>query len=300
MAKKPCQVPGCELPKFAPRHRCVWHWLLTEPIDLQIGMADQRLSAARGAPGFVERARVPAESWPAGTRWCAGCQTFIPTFYAQGSRCKACASLSTYSSHLKKTYGITYDDYRRMFEWQGGRCYICRRRPAKKRLAVDHNHATGEVRGLLCTDGERGCNHAILGNITSLDMAKRIVLYLEDPPLQAMRAGRPVPELVSRGNPAVQKGVHKATPGIGDGVRIGYAEVMAALVAEEGLNAAGERVPRHCAHDITDIRHPMYGGERPPFDTAPLPDTPFGVPCDCRELGAPPAPAGPVDVFADF
>lgn len=45
---------------------------------------------------------------------------------------------------------LTEDDYRRMFEAQGGVCAICREKPKTGRLAVDHIHGTDRVRGLLC------------------------------------------------------------------------------------------------------------------------------------------------------
>jgi Recombination endonuclease VII len=91
---------------------------------------------------------------------------------------------------VEKVYGITPDDYRALFIAQGGRCYICQRKTHSKRLAVDHDHVTGAVRGLLCADNERGCNHAILGNIRDLAMAKRIVAYLEDPPANSVLTSR--------------------------------------------------------------------------------------------------------------
>lgn len=64
---------------------------------------------------------------------------------------------------LKAQYGITLDDYEELLNRQGGGCGICKAKPkARKRslmpiLFVDHNHTTGEVRGLLCPS----CNNAI-------------------------------------------------------------------------------------------------------------------------------------------
>lgn len=61
-------------------------------------------------------------------------------------------------ARLMYEYGITFADYERMNETQKGLCAICVK-PCRtgKKLCVDHNHATGQVRGLLC----RGCNSAI-------------------------------------------------------------------------------------------------------------------------------------------
>ena len=54
-------------------------------------------------------------------------------------------------------YGMTADQYREMLALQDGCCAICRRKPTGRRLAVDHEHRTGRVRGLLCD----ACNRAI-------------------------------------------------------------------------------------------------------------------------------------------
>jgi hypothetical protein len=51
---------------------------------------------------------------------------------------------------LRNMYGITIDQYKAMEARQGGRCAICNEVP-ETRLYVDHDHTTGEVRGLLCT-----------------------------------------------------------------------------------------------------------------------------------------------------
>lgn len=46
--------------------------------------------------------------------------------------------------------GMSVDRYDAMLAAQGGTCAICGKPPKQKRLAVDHDHVTGEVRGLLC------------------------------------------------------------------------------------------------------------------------------------------------------
>jgi hypothetical protein len=54
-------------------------------------------------------------------------------------------------NHLQREYGITPERYAELLFLQGGTCAICKEEcPTGKRLSVDHNHETGEVRGLLC------------------------------------------------------------------------------------------------------------------------------------------------------
>lgn len=53
---------------------------------------------------------------------------------------------------------LSPDEYEALLEAQGGVCAICGNPPAKRRLSVDHDHATGKVRGLLCFR----CNRALL------------------------------------------------------------------------------------------------------------------------------------------
>lgn len=54
--------------------------------------------------------------------------------------------------HYRTLYGITLADYEKMEREQQGCCAICGLK--RRRLAVDHDHKTGRVRGLLCG----GCN----------------------------------------------------------------------------------------------------------------------------------------------
>jgi hypothetical protein len=53
---------------------------------------------------------------------------------------------------LREQYGLTREQYEALIEAQEGLCAICRNEPESgKRLAIDHCHATGKVRALLCT-----------------------------------------------------------------------------------------------------------------------------------------------------
>jgi hypothetical protein len=58
--------------------------------------------------------------------------------------------------YLRRTYDISLEDYESLFAAQRGRCAICRGE-VDGYLHVDHDHATGQVRGLLCNK----CNMAI-------------------------------------------------------------------------------------------------------------------------------------------
>lgn len=49
-----------------------------------------------------------------------------------------------------KQLGVTDAEYAAMLERQGGGCAICGATPKTRRLHVDHDHRTGDVRGLLC------------------------------------------------------------------------------------------------------------------------------------------------------
>jgi hypothetical protein len=59
---------------------------------------------------------------------------------------------------LKKKFSLTLEEYDDILQNQGGGCAICGGVDKGGRsLAVDHNHITGEIRGLLCTN----CNRAV-------------------------------------------------------------------------------------------------------------------------------------------
>jgi hypothetical protein len=99
-----------------------------------------------------------------------------------------------YLRHVERTYGVKPAEYRAMYYAQGGRCFICRKASGRsRRLGVDHDHLTGEVRVLVCTGSINAmtCNRLIA--IYGREMLVRAAAVLSDPPparalLRAMRA----------------------------------------------------------------------------------------------------------------
>lgn len=78
---------------------------------------------------------------------------------------------------LMHRYGISSEQYEQLFKQQEGLCAICKKTCSKK-LVIDHNHITKQIRGLLCT----GCNVAIaiLDNPELLQQAQKYLKVLDD------------------------------------------------------------------------------------------------------------------------
>ena len=103
--------------------------------------------------------------------------------------CRACAS-KTYKrdwykvnklictkKSLRKLYGVSLEQYDEMLEEQDGVCKICGGiNPNGVRLAVDHNHDTGEIRGLLCSR----CNLRIGWIENNLSVIGKMLNYLSE------------------------------------------------------------------------------------------------------------------------
>lgn len=80
-------------------------------------------------------------------------------------------------TRLKHKWGITPEQYDELLDKQNGECAVCRKHHSnfKSRLAVDHNHQTHEIRGLLC----QNCNHFIVSNHTDGEFFRQIANYVE-------------------------------------------------------------------------------------------------------------------------
>jgi Recombination endonuclease VII len=81
-------------------------------------------------------------------------------------------------------YNLTPGEYDAMLAAQGGRCGICRKKPGTRRLAVDHDHATDAIRGLLC----RSCNLALSVDRNTVAHLRRAIAYIQHPPAAAALA----------------------------------------------------------------------------------------------------------------
>lgn len=122
---------------------------------------------------------------------CKDCHSHTRKLDKPGPRCATCwrsevrkRKARAYAQAIEKRYGITIEQYDALYIAQGGVCYICRRATGKtRRLAVDHNHKTGKVRGLLC----KLCNRFIIGYARdNAEMLKRAIEYLTNPPADAV------------------------------------------------------------------------------------------------------------------
>lgn len=129
--------------------------------------ARRRLLKAKDARQGPPRSRHPREIVvPEGSKWCPDCSIVKPiTEFVHNAAstsgwsayCKPCHNARGKASkdkvggsrtyHLKRRYGITAEDADAMLLMQGGLCAICDAAPAAH---VDHDHATGGVRALLC------------------------------------------------------------------------------------------------------------------------------------------------------
>lgn len=92
---------------------------------------------------------------------------------------------------IEKTYGISAEEYWEIHYFQGGVCALCRRATGKvRKLAVDHDHQTGKIRGVLC----KTCNAKILGHARDeVEFFQRCIDYLNHPPAFSVIGHRVAP-----------------------------------------------------------------------------------------------------------
>jgi hypothetical protein len=104
--------------------------------------------------------------------------------------CKGCVR----ERHLQRTYGISLEEFKELYDHQQGKCAICKiplidyldAESLGKRAEVDHEHNKNKpikntVRGLLCGGKWSGCNN-MLGKVDNVEWLKNAIQYLVNPP----------------------------------------------------------------------------------------------------------------------
>jgi len=88
------------------------------------------------------------------------------------SRCKECRRLS----YVKQSHGVLENEYKSLINKQGNKCAICGNDfKNAKDINVDHDHDTGNVRGLLCFS----CNTGMGKFKDDIVLLKKVIGYLE-------------------------------------------------------------------------------------------------------------------------
>lgn len=142
------------------------------------------------------------------TRWCKKCRVDKPIELFRASKlrkdglsrtCNECRVGFKYPDTGKKLpsrfavpnhkrFGLTAEKYSELLRQQNGGCAICARKQTHRRLHVDHDHTTGQFRGLICHQ----CNIA-LGMIgDNISIALSIANYLAGFKLQSLNGKRKV------------------------------------------------------------------------------------------------------------
>ncbi len=102
--------------------------------------------------------------------------------YRKQYRARPERKIADRDGHLRRKFGIGLRDYEVMLFVQYGGCLLCGDPPPENgSLHVDHDHETGEVRGLLCVS----CNNALGAFKESSEILQRAIAYLDREPASA-------------------------------------------------------------------------------------------------------------------
>lgn len=115
---------------------------------------------------------------------------------------------------LRRTYGITLEEYKAILAAQGHRCPICLKPLEGISNPVDHDHKTGVVRGVTCMY----CNHRVIGRHRDWELIQRMAMYLKENPARRAIGHRQVPPKPKKkrgsasGSPKGKAPVRRARP----------------------------------------------------------------------------------------
>jgi len=116
-------------------------------------------------------------------RECTNCKQIKSELEFKGAQCATCVSAPNQANSEEKArnkafltkYNITTEQRQQLFDQQNGCCAICKKHEStfKRKLAVEHDHSDGRVRGLACYY----CNTRIIGKL-SVKYVKSLVIYI--------------------------------------------------------------------------------------------------------------------------
>lgn len=158
--------------------------------------ANEQYRRKRAAQGATVMARYDG---PSDHKRCGQCREVKPLseFHRAKSQsgghapyCKRCRKVKARATHLKRMYGMDVQDFDRMVAEQGGVCACCRERGPQH---VDHDHLTGEIRGVVCFR----CNSGIGQFSDRADLMRNAIIYLERTTWQRQRVSPGVFRLTS-------------------------------------------------------------------------------------------------------
>jgi hypothetical protein len=123
--------------------------------------------------------RLVEKDTEAMTGLCAVCGPVTIVHRGRGLTCSIRSAQTWKRNHLKKSFGMTLEEFEERSAAQDGRCEICRKPNLKGgvriSLSVDHNHTTGAVRGFLCNP----CNTLIGRAGDSIPHLLKVIEYLK-------------------------------------------------------------------------------------------------------------------------
>ena len=125
--------------------------------------------------------------WNTGCKLCGDVHIMETRSLRVGARSKKCkqyrapnwSGLEREDAIIRRQYGISMAEFDALLEFQNGGCAICKKPITKlsRRMNIDHDHDTNNVRGILCSGCNTGLGH--LGD--SVEGLKKALSYLENP-----------------------------------------------------------------------------------------------------------------------
>lgn len=115
------------------------------------------------------------------TRACEWCGRQYPKVqYGRRKFCStACLRTNDRDKTLQEKYGISLEEYLRLWNKQNGRCAVCQRKSSIT-LAVEHSHITGTVRGLCCMMCNRDLIHPVDGDLRKIQNVIDFFTFMRD------------------------------------------------------------------------------------------------------------------------